>query len=150
MNMKKLFAVLIILSAFSNTCFSQIVINSKFKPLSYEELYWQAMAKAVYNQQQEALFDKYQNQAYECYNRRDWNGFLTYSNYALQTGWYTAKLYYDRGVVYERFNDFKNAKKEYKRAKKKGYAYAESALQSLKYKEKEYKRQQKEARKRKY
>lgn len=129
---------------------SQIVIDSKFKPFSYEELMMQAQAKAAYDAPMEQLFDQYQDEAYRRYNNQDLYGFLTYSNYALQTGWYTAKLYYDRGVVYERFNDFKNAKREYKKAKKKGYAYAEYALQSLKYKEKEYKRQQKEARKRKY
>lgn len=74
--------------------------------------------------------------------------FLTYSNYALETGWYNSKLYFDRGVVYERLNDFKNAKKEYKKAKKRGYAYAASALDACKQHEKEYKRRQKEAKKR--
>lgn len=124
-------------------CSSQIVINSRFKPLSYEELYVEAMMKAEYDRQQKAKFEHYQQQAYDCYNKQDWYGFLTYSNYALETGWYDSKLYYDRGVVFERLNNFKEAKKSYKKAKKKGYAYAEAALQSCKEKEKEYKRLQK-------
>ena len=105
-----------------------------------------AMAEAAYNRQQKERFEQYQQKAYECYNRQDWNGFLTYSNYALDCGWYNAKLYYDRGVVYEKLCDFKHAKKEYKKAKKKGYAYAEGALQSLKITEREYKRRQKQNR----
>lgn len=125
-----------------NFCQAQ-VITSQYKPLSLEELYLQAAAEVMRDKQREAQFDKYQDEAYKCYNRGDWYGFLTYSNYALKTGWYTDKLYYDRGVVYERLNDFKNAKKEYKKAKKHGYAYAEVALSNLKLKEKEYKKRKK-------
>lgn len=144
--MKRLLIILLLTMGISNVCSSQIVINSHFKPLSYEELYISAMAEAEYNRQQKERFERYQEKAYECYNRHDWNGFLTYSNYALDCGWYNAKLYYDRGVVYEMLYDFKHAKKEYKRAKKKGYAYAEGALRFLKIKEKEYKRRQKQNR----
>lgn len=124
----------------STLCPAQIVINSRFKPLSYEELCIQAAMEAEYNQRQKERFEYFQNKAYECYNKQDWYGFLTNSNYALETGWYNAKLYYDRGVVFERLNNFKEAKKNYKKAKKKGYAYAEDAIKSLKQKEKEYKR----------
>lgn len=143
---KKILLFLILVMSISNVCSSQIVINSRFKPLSYEELYLSAMAEAAYKRQQKERFEQYQQQAYDCYNRQDWNGFLIYSNYALDCGWYNAKLYYDRGVVYEKLCDFKHAKKEYKKAKKKGYAYAEGALQSLKITEKEYKRRQKQNR----
>ena len=146
LNMKKFLLILLLAVGISNVSSSQIVINSRFKPLSYEELYLSAMAEAAYNRQQKERFEQYQQKAYECYNRQDWNGFLTYSKYALDCGWYNAKLYYDRGVVYEKLCDFKHAKKEYKKAKKKGYAYAEGALQSLKITEKEYKRRQKQNR----
>lgn len=125
---------------------SQIVIDSKFKPFSYEELMMQAQAKAAYDAHMEQLFDQYQDEAYRRYNNQDWYGFLTYSNYALETGWYNSKLYYDRGVVFERLNNFKQAKKEYKKAKKKGYAYAERALEACKQHEKEYKRRLKNKR----
>ena len=66
---------------------------------------------------------------------------------ALETGWYNSQLYYDRGVVYERLNNFKQAKKEYKKAKKNGYADAERALEACKQHEKEYKRRMKNKRK---
>lgn len=125
---------------------SQIVIESKFKPFSYEELMMQAQAKAAYDARMEQLFNQYQDEAYRRYNNQDLYGFLTYSNYALETGWYNSKLYYDRGVVFERLNNFKQAKKEYKKAKKKGYAYAERALEACKQHEKEYKRRLKNKR----
>ena len=78
--MKKFLLILLLAVGISNVCSSQIVINSRFKPLSYEELYLSAMAEAAYNLQQKERFEQYQQKAYECYNRQDWNGFLTYSN----------------------------------------------------------------------
>lgn len=143
----RLLLLVLILTSTSQVGVSQIVIDSKFKPFSYEELMMQAQAQAAYNARMEQLFDKYQEEAYRCYNKQDWYGFLTYSNYALETGWYNSKLYYDRGVVYEHLNNFKQAKKEYKKAKKKGYAYAERALEACKQHEKEYKRRLKNMRK---
>ena len=100
--------------------------------VAYEELMLAAQAKAArdaYNQQR---FEEYQDKAYAALNRGDRGEFITYSNYALQTGWYNAKLYYDRGKAFQYLNDYKSAKKEYKKAKKKGYYQAESALQELK------------------
>lgn len=140
--------IMVLMSSFFALCSAQIVIDSKFRPFSYEELMMQAQAEAAYNARMQQLFEQYQEEAYRRYNNQDLYGFLTYSNYALETGWYNSKLYFDRGVVYERLNDFKNAKKEYKKAKKRGYAYAASALEACKQHEKEYKRRQKEAKKR--
>jgi len=146
LNIRMLLLALIVISI-SQTGTSQIVIDSKFKPLSYEELMMQAQAEAAYNAQMKQRFEQYQDEAYRRYNKQDWYGFLTYSNYALETGWYNSQLYYDRGVVYERLNNFRQAKKEYKKAKKKGYAYAERALEACKQHEKEYKRRMKNKRK---
>ena len=142
--MKKLLTFLLFVLTISNICSSQIVISSKYRPLSFEELYIEALAKAEYQRQQKERFEHYQQIAYSYYNKKDWNGFLTYSKYALDCGWYNARLYYDRGMAYEMLNDFKNAKREYKKARKKGYAYAEDALQSLKQKEKKYKQRLKQ------
>lgn len=139
---------MVLIVGFFPLCSAQIVINSKYRPLSYEELMMHAQAEAAYNARMQQLFEQYQEEAYHRYNNQDLYGFLTYSNYALETGWYNSKLYFDRGVVYECLNDFKNAKKEFKKAKKKGYAYATSALEACKQHEKEYKRRQKEAKKR--
>ena len=142
--MKKLTLIITLVMSIFNVCSSQIIVDSKFIPFSYEELCMQAAAKAKYDRQQKAYFEYYQDKAYECYNNEDLYGFLTYSNYALDTGWYNAELYYYRGVAYERLFNFKEAKKNYKKAKKNGYALAERALSLLKDKEKEYKRMQKE------
>lgn len=139
---------MVLMSSSFALCSAQIVIDSKFRPFSYEELMMQAQAEAAYNARMQQLFEQYQEEAYRRYNNQDLYGFLTYSNYALETGWYNSKLYFDRGVVYERLNDFTNAKKEYKKAKKRGYAYAASSLDACKQREKEYKRRQKEAKKR--
>lgn len=146
LNIRMLLLALIVISI-SQTGTSQIVIDSKFKPFSYEELMMQAQAEAAYNAQMKQRFQQYQDEAYRRYNKQDWYGFLTNSNYALETGWYNSQLYYDRGVVYERLNNFKQAKKEYKKAKKNGYADAERALEACKQHEKEYKRRMKNKRK---
>lgn len=138
--MKQFFILLICVIGITNIGSSQ----SYYRPLSFEELYIEALAKAEYQKQQKERFEHYQQIAYNYYNKKDWNGFLTYSQCALDCGWYNSRLYYDRGVAYEMQNDFKHAKKEYKKAKKKGYAYAESALQSMKLKEKDYKQRLKQ------
>lgn len=117
LNIRMLLLALIVISI-SQTGTSQIVIDSKFKPFSYEELMMQAQAEAAYNAQMKQRFEQYQDEAYRRYNKQDWYGFLTYSNYVLETGWYNSQLYYDRGVVYERLNNFKQAKNIKKPRKK--------------------------------
>jgi hypothetical protein len=42
------------------------------------------------------------------------------------------KFYYDRGKVFQSFGDYKNAKREFKKAKRKGYYQASQALEDLK------------------
>lgn len=107
-------------------------ILSRFQPLSYEEILLSAQAQAIDNAYRQRKFEEYQDEAYRALNRGDRSGFLTYSSYALNTGWYNAKLYYDRGQAFQYFGDYKNAKKEYKKAKKKGYYLANIALEELK------------------
>lgn len=111
---------------------NNIVISSKFRPLTYEQLVIEAQAKAARDAYNEQRFDEYKKKAYASLNKGDKYGFITYSNYALQTGWYNAQLYYDRGEVFQALGDYKNAKREYKKAKRKGYYLAETALQRLK------------------
>jgi hypothetical protein len=119
---------------------AQIVADFDFQPLSLEEKLAYARQEIAYREQSHKQFNEYQDEAYRRYKKGDLYGFLTYSNYALQTGWYNNQLYYDRGCAYEQLNDFKNAKNEYKKALKHGYTYAESALRNLKIIEKAYKR----------
>ena len=122
---------------------AQIVVNSTFKPLSYEELIISAQAEAYRQQKMQERFDEYQDRAYNCYNKGDYNGFIYYSDYALKTGWYNSKRYYDRGAVFERLHEYGKAKKEYKRALKKGYYPAQSAYKLCKIRQKAWKKSNK-------
>ena len=104
-----------------------VTINSQFKPMSMEEAMMYARAQAIHEQRMEQLFNEYKDKAYNCYYRRDYNGFIYYSNLALNTGWCNDKLYYDRGVVFEKYHEYRKAKKEYQKAMSKGYYLARSA-----------------------
>lgn len=43
----------------------------------------------------------------------DYHGFLRNSSYALNTGFYNAQIYYDRGYAYTQIGYYKDAKQEY-------------------------------------
>lgn len=131
MNMKK-FLIILVLTLVATTGTAQLVINSQFKPLSYEELMLHAQSEAYRQQEKKEHFDKYQERAYGCYSWGDYKGFIYYSDYALKTGWYNSKLYYDRGVAFEHLHEYGKAKKEYKRAIKKGFYPAVSAYEQYK------------------
>lgn len=118
--------------------------TSKFKPFTYDELVLQAQAKAAREAYNEKKFNEFQDKAYSCLNKKDYQGFIYYSDHALKTGWYNSQLYYDRGKAFENLNDYKRAKKEYKKAKKKGYYPAAEALKRCKQKEKMWKKLYKE------
>lgn len=138
---RSLFLVWMVLVPFiSNAQNYNITVNSQFEPMSMDEAMMYARAKAIREQRMEQLFDEYKTKAYNCYNRSDYNGFIYYSNLALNTGWYNNKLYYDRGVVYERFHEYRLAKKEYKKAIDTGYYLAESAYWECKRHHKEWKK----------
>lgn len=117
-----------------------VTVTSQFKPMSMDEAMMYARAKAIREQRMEQLFDEYQDKAYKCYNKKDYNGFIYYSNLALNTGWYNGQLYYDRGEVYEMFHEYRLAKKEYKKAIDAGYYLAESAYWACKRHHKEWKK----------
>ena len=108
------------------------VIESTFQPFSMEEMMMAARANAYRQEVMKQRFEEYQDKAYKCYNKGDFNGFIYYSDYALKTGWFNSKLYFDRGAAYERLHNYRKAKKEYKLALKKGYYPAQSALEQCK------------------
>ena len=54
-------------------------------------------------------------------------------------GYYSAKLYNDRGIAYEIMGNYSKALKEYKRALRKGYYEAEVSIKRVKAKKKEKK-----------
>lgn len=101
------------------------VIGSSYEPLSADVM--MAAARAGANR-----FAEYSKKAYAALRKGDKAGFITYTNYALSTDFYNAKMYYDRGNVFRDLGDYKQAKKEYKKAKKHGYYQANQALDELK------------------
>ena len=141
-DMKKFLLTLMatICVAFSYAQNTNYVIESTFQPLSMEEMMMAARANAYRQQIMKERFEEYQDKAYNCYNKGDFNGFIYYSDYALNTGWYNSKLYYDRGAAFEKLHDYRKAKKEYKRALKKGYYPAQSALTQCKINQKNWKK----------
>lgn len=58
------------------------VIESTFQPLSMEEMMMAARANAYRQQMMKQRFEEYQEKAYDCYNKGDYNGFIYYSDYA--------------------------------------------------------------------
>ena len=130
--MRKFLGVAVILLIGASNINGQVIINSKFKPLTYEEIMLSAMAENTRRKQ----FEEYVDKAYERLNHNDYSGFISYSNYALQTGWYNSKLYYDRGLVYIHFKEYKLAKKELSKSLRKGYEPARKILVTLKQKQK--------------
>lgn len=91
------------------------------------------MAVRVEAQRRE-LFNIYANRAVEAYNNRQWGVAINCVNNALETTYYSAEVYYIRGYAYEQLGYYRDAKRDYKKAKKYGYADAASALELLKIK----------------
>lgn len=128
--MKKYLLLLFVVSiGYECNAQNNYTVESTYRSLSTEEMMMGARANA-------SRFGKYQNKAYECLNKKDYRGFIYYSDFALKTGYYNAKMYYNRGVSYEALHDYAKAKKEYKKAIKKGYYEAQAALENLKIKQK--------------
>ena len=132
-----LFGIILMISALQ---ISQAqVVTPVQKSISFDEMlqpYLMAQANAERiakaRQEREAQYNNYINKAYKALNRGNRNDFITYTNYALNTGFYNAQVYYDRGSVFQAMEDYAKAKKEYKIAKKLGYYQAERALVILK------------------
>ena len=73
-------------------------------------------------------FEHFGDLAYDAYLNKRWVDVINNVNSALNTGYYNGKLYYFRGFAYESLGYYKNAKKDYKVAKKKGVFEANAAL----------------------
>ena len=91
-------------------------------------------ASQIKKAEKQRLFTHYSGLAYGALNRGQLAVFLRYSDYALQTGQYSARLYYDRGYVFESLGDYVTARKEYRKADRMGYAPARYALSELEWK----------------
>lgn len=107
------------------------VIENSYQPLTIDEIVMGVNTRVN-------RFNQYKDKAYECLNKRDFEGFIYYSDFALKTGYYNAKLYYYRGYAYEKLHNYSKAKKEYNKAIKKGYYEAVSALEQCKINQKNW------------
>ncbi len=118
---------------------AQYRINSSYKPLTFEEAYQYAMAKAAAREAARKRFNEYVELAYKWLNQDNYYYFIKYSDIALETGLYNNQLYYDRGQAYENMNEFGKAKKEYKKSLRHGYYPAKTALEVCKQRQKVWK-----------
>lgn len=141
--MKKITTLVLLLGALSISTFAQnggFVIDSKFKPLTQEQLEMHARAEYARQMQNKEWFEYYQAEAYKRLQVLDYQGFIYYSDYALKYGWYNSKMYYDRGQAYEKLHEYRKAQKEYKKAIKTGYYPATQALEQCKENHKRWKK----------
>ncbi len=123
--MKKVFLICCLSLSVTILNAQNYVINSYFEPMSTEMM----ISRARYRSRK---FNEYRDLAYEALERGDKYSFIDYTNYALATDYYTKEMYYDRGVVFQELGDFKQAKKNYKKALKVGCYKARRALEELK------------------
>lgn len=78
------------------------------------------------------VFNTVMEDARNAYRNNMYNTLWNDVTIALKTGWESGECYYYYGVCYEKANNLKEAKNMYKKAKKKKYAPAATALQELK------------------
>lgn len=137
--MKNVFISLPLIFCFINA-FSQTTWTDKpvqFNPYvgrTDQQLRQQAQANVINNETKRQAFIDYMNSAMLELNKGNYSGFITYSNYALETGYTQPQVYYYRGISFEHLGDKKNANKSYKKAYKQGVYEAKEALKNLKHK----------------
>ena len=137
---KRMLTITVMMLMLAMTANAQVGAYDRAIPLPTRDLYdAQTMSMALAHAQMAArveaqrkeLFSSYANKAVEAYNNSQWVLAINCVNTALETTYYNADVYYIRGVAYEKLGYFRDAKRDYKKAKKYGNAYAESALKSL-------------------
>lgn len=141
--MKKIITIATLMLAFNCGLFAQgryVSITPEYKPMTQQELEMYARAEYARQVRNKEQFEKYKALAYERLQVLDYNGFIYYSDYAMSFGWWNDKMYYDRGQTYEKLHEYKKAKKEYKKAIKKGYYPATQALEQCKENHKRWKK----------
>ena len=77
-------------------------------------------------------YEMYVDMAFDAAQNHRWSSVLTYTAKALNTGFWNADVYCLRGVAYEELGYLKDAKAEYKIAKRNGSVYAGERLAQLK------------------
>lgn len=140
--MKHLLLTLFCASALTLDVSAQIYSNDGAMMMPTRDLYssWQSYgdiasaaklaAEADYRRKQ--YYEYHAAEAYDSYRKGDYYNCIHSSSEALETGYYSADLYYIRGVSFEHLGNYKQAKKCYRKARKKGSISARSALRALK------------------
>lgn len=140
--MKHLILTLFCASALTLDVSAQIYSYDSAMKMPTRDLYsgWQSFGDIASAARQAAeadnrlrqYYDYYAAKAYDSYRKGDYFNCLQSSSEALETGYYSADLYYIRGASYEHFGDYRQAKKCYRKARKEGSISARSALRALK------------------
>ena len=140
---KRMLTITVMMLLLAMTANAQVGAYDRAIPLPTRDLYdTQTMSMALAHAQMAArveaqrkeLFSIYANKAVEAYNNSQWVVAINCVNSALETTYYNGDVYYIRGYAYEKLGYYRNAKRDYKKAKKYGNEDAESALESLKIK----------------
>lgn len=90
----------------------------------------QLMAKTAARRKE--TFNRYFDSAVEALKNQQWNSAIYYVNAALATEYYNGEIYYIRGYAYEKLNNIRAAKKDYRKGKKYKCVEAALALDALK------------------
>lgn len=140
--MKHLILTLFCASALTLDVSGQIFSNDGAMMMPTRDLYsdWQsfgdianaARMAAAADHRRKSYFEDYVSDAYDFFNQGDYYNCLHSSSLALETGYYTPHLFYIRGLAFERIGNYREAKKMYRKAKRKGFAPAKTALEALK------------------
>jgi len=140
---KRMLTITVMVLMVVMTANAQVGAYDRAIPLPTMDLYdTQAMSMALAHAQMAArveaqrkeLFSIYANKAVEAYNNSQWVVAINCVNSALETTYYNGDVYYIRGYAYEKLGYYRDAKRDYKKAKRYGSEYAASALESLKIK----------------
>lgn len=122
--MKRFILLVFLVNAITLSYGQNYTVESSYQPLSTKEMIMSARTNVNH-------FQKYQDKADVCLKKSDYEGYIYYSDFALKCGYYTAKMYYNRGIAYEKLHNYSKAKKSFKKALKKGYYPAKEALKNL-------------------
>lgn len=139
--MKKMI-IMVLLCLITTACKSQIYGGDTRLKMPTTDLYdSQVMGMSIAAQAQmaakvaayrKARFEQCQDKALNAFQNRQWVSVINNVNLALETTYYNGEIYYMRGYAYEQLGYFKEAKKDYQKGGKYGFAQACIALESLK------------------
>lgn len=128
MRREVLIILLVVATAIPSFCQVQMPTADLYDTESMN-MYLRALAETEAKRKE--IFYEYTDMAFSYARLENWPRVLECSQKALDMQFYTAELYCLRGIAFEHLSDYKNAKKEYKRAYKAGYNKAKDFLNAL-------------------